>query len=231
MSAQAQVREKAASLESYAPSGWGRFGFWACIVIAVAVVIRRLYALSSPPRNAPRQLAALDTVFASHAALTLAHILPALAFVVVAPFVVSRPSARTPWAERLLFPLGGVVGLTAYAMSAHSVGGWVERAAVLLFNSVFLFSLFRAYSYMRHGDELQERRWMLRAIVILLGIATTRPVMGVFFATSRLTHLEPSQFFGWAFWIGFSINTLVVELWLRSRGLRVPVENFQSKLR
>jgi hypothetical protein len=84
---------------------------------------------------------------------------------------------------------------------------------------------------MRHGDELQERRWMLRAIVILLGIATTRPVMGVFFATSRLTHLEPSQFFGWAFWIGFSINTLVVELWLRSRGLRVPVENFQSKLR
>jgi hypothetical protein len=39
--------------------------------------------------------------------------------------------------------------------------------------------------------------------------------MGVFFATSRLTHLEPRQFFGWAFWIGFSINTLVVELWLR----------------
>jgi hypothetical protein len=55
--------------------------------------------------------------------------------------------------------------------------------------------------------------------------------MGVFFATSRLTHLEPRQFFGWAFWIGFSINTLVVELWLRSRRLKVPVENFQSKLR
>lgn len=231
MSAQAQVREKAASLESYVPSGWGGIGFWGCIVIAVAVVIRRLYALLSPPRNAPPQLAALDTVFASHVALTLAHILPALAFVVVAPFVVFRSSARRLWAERLLFPLGGVVGLTAYAMSAYSVGGWVERSAVLLFNTVFLFSLFRAYSYMRHGDELQERRWMLRAIVILLGIATTRPVMGVFFATSRLTHLEPSQFFGWAFWIGFSINTLLVELWLRSRGLRVPVENFQSKLR
>jgi hypothetical protein len=231
MSAQAQIREKAAPLESYAPSGWGRLGFWACIVIAVAVVIRRLYALASPPRNAPPQLAALDTVFASRAALTLAHILPALAFVVVAPFVVFRSSSRTVWAERLLFPLGGVVGLTAYAMSAYSVGGWVERSAVLLFNTLFLFSLFRSYNYMRHGDELQERRWMLRAIVVLLGIATTRPVMGVFFATSRLTHLEPSQFFGWAFWIGFSINTFVVELWLRSRGLRIPVENFQSKLR
>src|ERR1041385_288687 len=37
-----QVQEKAASLENYVPSGWGRFGFWACIVIAVAVVIGRL---------------------------------------------------------------------------------------------------------------------------------------------------------------------------------------------
>ena len=59
---------------------------------------------------------------------------------------------------------------------------------------------------------------MLRAIAILLGIATTRPVMGVFFATSGLTHLTPEQFFGMAFWIGFSINTLVMELWLRTQG-------------
>jgi hypothetical protein len=41
--------------------------------------------------------------------------------------------------------------------------------------------------------------------------------MGLFFATSRLTHLEPRQFFGIAFWIGFSINTIVVELWLHGR--------------
>ncbi|MGA8311144.1 MAG: hypothetical protein WB755_14015 [Terriglobales bacterium] len=65
---------------------------------------------------------------------------------------------------------------------------------------------------------------MIRAIVILLGIATTRPVMGIFFATSRLTHLQPSQFFGIAFWIGFSINTLLVEVWLRSRGRQSRAE-------
>jgi hypothetical protein len=61
----------------------------------------------------------------------------------------------------------------------------------------------------------------LRAIVVLLGIATTRPVMGVFFATSPLTHLTPHQFFGIAFWIGFSINTLAFELWIRSRNVQV----------
>jgi hypothetical protein len=41
-----------------------------------------------------------------------------------------------------------------------------------------------------------------------------------FFATSQLTHLEPRQFFGIAFWIGFSINTTAVELWLHSRERR-----------
>jgi Predicted membrane protein (DUF2306) len=198
---------------------WLRVGFWICIVISVGVVIRRVYAFMFPPRSAPPQLAALDALFASHMTLTLAHILPALAFVLVAPFVVFRKSTQTVWPERLLFPLGLIVGLTAYAMSVYSVGGWVERSAVLLFNTLFLFSLFRAYRFRSRGEDLQ-RRWLLRAIAILLGIATTRPVMGVFFATSRLTHLEPRQFFGWAFWIGFSINTLVIELWLRKE--RVP---------
>jgi hypothetical protein len=47
---------------------------------------------------------------------------------------------------------------------------------------------------------------MTRAVGILLGVATTRPVMEVFFATSSRTHLSPNQFFGIAFWIGFSIN-------------------------
>jgi hypothetical protein len=193
-----------------------RIGFWACTAIAIAVVVRRVFALVDPPRSAPPQLAALDTVFASHAGLTLAHILPALVFVLIAPLVIFRRPANSVWPERLIFPVGVVVGVTAYAMSIFPVGGWVERSAVLFFNSLFLFSLSRAWRYMRRGESQLERRWMLRAIVVLLGIATTRPVMGVFFATSQLTHLAPSQFFGIAFWIGFSINTLAIELWLRS---------------
>jgi hypothetical protein len=52
---------------------------------------------------------------------------------------------------------------------------------------------------------------------ILLGIATTRPFIGLFFATSARTHLGPNQFFGIAFCIGFCINTVVIELWLHSQ--------------
>lgn len=201
----------------HAAPRWLLVGFWSCIVIAAAVVIRRTVALAHPSQAAPPQLAALDQVFASHATLTLAHILPALAFVLMSPFFVFRRSAEMTWPDYVLFPLGGVVGITAYAMSVFSVGGWLERSAVLLFNTLFLFSLFRAYQYMRRGEPFAKRRWMIRAIAILLGIATTRPVMGIFFATSRLTHLAPNQFFGIAFWIGFSINTLLVEFWFRGK--------------
>ncbi len=161
-------------------------------------------------------MAGLDDAFASHAALTLAHIIPALLFVLIAPFAVFARFSRLEWPVRILFPLGAVVGITAFAMSAYSIGGWTERSAVLLFNSLFLYSLFRAFRYRQRGEAALQRRWLLRAVAILLGIATTRPVMGVFFATSAATHLVPSQFFGIAFWFGFSINVLVFELWLRS---------------
>jgi hypothetical protein len=206
---------------------WLLAGFWASIVIAVAVVVRRLVAIAHPPQTVPPQMAALDAVFASHAALTIAHIIPAMAFVLLTPFVFLRRTTAA-WAERLLFPLGAIVGLTAYAMSTYSIGGWIERSAVLFFNTLFLFALTRAYGYMRAGEHLLKRQWMTRAVGILFGIATTRPVMGVFFATSARTHLEPRQFFGIAFWIGFSINTIAVELWLRFRARQSKTERMAA---
>ncbi len=196
-----------------------KVGFWICIAIAVAVVIRRLAALSTPPSaGAPPQLAGLDAWFVHHAALTYIHILCALAFVLLLPLLFWHRTRGSVMLARAIFPLGAVVGLTAYAMSVYAVGGWIERAAVLCFNTLYLFALYRAFMFSRGGNRPQLQRWMLRAIAILLGIATTRPVMGVFFATSSRTHLTPQQFFGIAFWIGFSINTVVIELWLRSRG-------------
>lgn len=196
-----------------------RVGFWLSIAIAVAVVIRRLAALANPTASSAGPTAGLDLAFAHHSVLTVAHIVPALLYVLLAPVVIFRKRARPAWADSLFYALGAVVGLTAYAMSGYAIGGWIERSAVLVFNSIFLFSLWQAWHFKQLADEVRERRWLLRAVVVLLGIATTRPVMGVFFATSRLTHLEPHQFFGIAFWIGFSINVIVIEWWLRRKRL------------
>src|SRR5437660_10491726 len=111
MNMDAQAGKVAGSPQEQTPSLWLRTGFWACIVISVAVVVRRVIALAYPPHSAPPQLAALDAAFASHATLTLAHILPALLFVLVSPFVFFRASAVTLCPECLLFPRGRVVGV------------------------------------------------------------------------------------------------------------------------
>src|ERR1022692_4760265 len=125
---------------------WLRVGFWVCTLIAVAAVVRRISALAFPSSSGPPQLVELDRIFAFHAALTLAHILPALAFVLIAPFAVFRRFSRLTWPERWLFPLGAIVGITAYAMSVYSIG-------------------------------VLKSRWLIRAIAVLLGIATTQPAM------------------------------------------------------
>jgi hypothetical protein len=199
---------------------WLMIWLWVCVVIALAAAARRFIALLRP--SASSLMSGLDATFAARTSLTLAHIIPATAFVLLAPFVLFNTHEKR-WLDRTLSLLGVLVGITAYAMSVDAFGGWTERTAVLFFNSLFLFSLGRAFLYGRARAVIPMRRWLTRAVGILLGIATTRPVMGVFFATSRWTHLEPKQFFGVAFWIGFSINTIMIEMWLRTR-TRVPVK-------
>lgn len=195
---------------------WLKVGFWACVLIAVAAVVRRAVALLIPPSaNAPPQLAQLDAVFAARAALTWIHIGCALALVMLLPFLFWNRTRGSRALEQIFFLLGFVVAASAYAMSTHAVGGMVERSAVLFFNTLFVVCLARACFFWSRRDDVRKGRWILRAIAVLLGIATTRPVMGVFFATAPLTHLTPSQFFGVAFWIGFSFNTLAMEVWLR----------------
>lgn len=191
-----------------------RFGFWACIAIGVAVVVRRLLALGRPSTGAPPMMAGLDAWFRSHDALTYAHILTALAFLCVLPLIFWQRTRQSALLRAIYYGLGALVGITAYAMSVYSVGGWVERAAVLFFDTFFLAALGVSFQAWRTGSAAKERRWTLRSAAIVLGIATTRPVMGVFFATARLTHWTPRQFFGPAFWIGFAINVTVMEIWL-----------------
>jgi hypothetical protein len=198
---------------------WIRAGFWICIAIGVAAVVLRAVELSVPVRaGGPPGSAELNGNFQAHAALTWTHIVCALGYVLALPFSYWKRTQSSPWVTRLFFGLGFVVAATAYAMDRYAVGGWVERSAILFFNSLFLIELVRALVLRRRGETAGARRWSIRATAVLLGIGTTRPVVGVFFATSRLTHLTPHQFFGYAFWIGFSINAVAIELWLKGRG-------------
>lgn len=207
------------------------FGLIFLCFIAAAVAIRRMTALASPPRSAPPQFAGLDAAFAKKPVLTLIHIVPGLVFVILVPFQFSRSFRNRHLRAhrrmgRAVMILGVIIGLSALPVSLHPIGGALEASATLFFDGFFLLALTNAFLHIRRGEVALHREWVIRAMSIALGIATVRPIMGIFFATSSLTGLTPRDFFGIAFWIGFSLTYIAGELWIRYTRL-APVSDVQ----
>jgi hypothetical protein len=116
------------------------------------------------------------------------------------------------WSGRVFVAAGYILGVSALAMTSQmAIGGANEQAAILLFDFAFMFSLTKAVWHIRHRQIVQHREWMLRAFGIGLGVATTRPIVGAFFATRTLA---PQEFFGIAFWLGFSVTAIAAEIWI-----------------
>jgi hypothetical protein len=96
-----------------------------------------------------------------------------------------------------------------------------QAAATAIFGMFFLFALGRAFWMIRRREIALHREWMIRAFVTGLAVATIRPIIGVFFVTSRPTGLTPHEFFGTAFWIGFALQVMAAEVWIQAtRGSR-----------
>ena len=180
-----------------------------------------LHLLAPPasPSGLP-EAAALDGSFVRHSLLTMVHIVPGLLFVVLGPLQFVRTlRARRPrlhrWMGRVVVASGMIIGVTALVMSPQmAIGGANETAATMLFAILFLFALCRAFLAIRHGKVAMHREWMIRTFAIGLAVAFVRPIVGVFFATSRITHLTPHDFFGIAFWLGFTIQAIAAEIWI-----------------
>lgn len=92
-----------------------------------------------------------------------------------------------------------------------AIGGVNETAATSLFAILFLVALGKGFYHVRRREIALHREWMIRMFAIGLAIATVRPIVGMFFAFSNLS---PHDFFGIAFWLGFSIQFLVAEVWI-----------------
>ncbi|MGI8741139.1 MAG: DUF2306 domain-containing protein [Bryobacteraceae bacterium] len=195
---------------------WTATIFLACI--GLAVVIRRSIVLYTGPGTGYN--AELDIGFAQHPRLTLVHIIPGFFFMLLGPMqFVRRIRARMPavhrWIGRIFLSLGLVIGITAFGLGFQtSIGGVNETVATTLFALLFLFSLCKAYIHARRREFAPHREWMIRAFAIGLAVATIRPIIGVFFATSHLTGLTPHEFFGTGFWLGFTLQTIAAEVWI-----------------
>ena len=210
---------------------------WSVVVvlalIGVAVAVRRTttlvpvllngYTPPAPTSNAAAaQFAALDDIFARFPTLTLVHIIPGLLFMVLGPLQFSarlrvRHLRWHRWSGRVYLVSSLIIGVSALVMSLGmpAIGGLVQAMATTLFALLFLAALAKAYWAVRQRKIAQHREWMLRAFAIGLAVATIRPIIGLFFATSRLSGLTPEAFFGIAFWIGFVLHVIVAEAWIQ----------------
>src|SRR5579871_2232903 len=197
---------------------WFAVGF--LVLIGIAAVTRRSLVLLWPQRFAgggSNPAVALDTGFGRHAALTFVHILPGALFLGLAPLQFARGFRQRHlklhrWSGRVLVLCGLIIGASALVMSyTMNIGGPNETAATTLFAILFLYCLIRAYRHIRRKEVARHREWMIRAYGVGLGVATTRPIVGAFFAFRRLT---PHEFFGIAFWLGFTITFLAAEAWI-----------------
>ncbi|HEX5692002.1 MAG TPA: DUF2306 domain-containing protein, partial [Roseiflexaceae bacterium] len=161
-------------------------------------------------------------LFAHYPVLTLVHIIPGLLFMVLGPLQFSatlraRHRQWHRWSGRVYLLCSTIIGVSALTMSVGmpAIGGTIQAAATTLFAVLFLVALARAYYAIRHRKIAQHREWMIRAFAIGLAVATIRPIIGLFFATSRVSGLTPDVFFGVAFWLGFVLHALAAEIWIR----------------
>lgn len=191
-------------------------------LIGLAAATRRAVVLIHPTPtavaapNVPRNPAAqLDGGFLQHNLRTFAHIVPAAIYLLLLPLqFIRRIRTRYPhfhrWNGRVLVVLGIVVAISALALSrTNSIGGINEEAATTLYATLLLWFLVAGFRSARRRDFTTHRQWMLRAYGVTLGIATTRPIVGIFFATRKLS---PHEFFGTAFWLGFTLTLIAAEV-------------------
>lgn len=203
--------------------------------IGLAVATRRALVLlePGPPSTSARKnpAADLDAHFANHRALTLAHVVPAMLFMIVGPLqFVSGLRSKYPqvhrWSGRIFLSASAVVGITGLTMAfGKTIGGVDEKAAITLFGSFFLIALGKALWHALRREFAKHREWMIRGYAIGLAVATIRPIMGTFFAAAVIRgHApEPKEFFGTAFWIGFTLQTIAAEIWINyTRPIGVP---------
>lgn len=210
---------------------------WVAMAVLCAIgagaVIRRLVALGTAPLADASELARLDAHFAAKAGMTLLHLIPSLLFVLLVPLqFVSSLRRLHPrfhrWTGRVIVGLGVVIGISALLLSAHPTGGLAEATATIFFGCFFLFTLGKAWWHIRNRRVELHREWATRMVAIALGVATTRPIMGVFFATRSLTGLTPEQFFGPAMWLGFISTYLAGETWIRYTRSRIAQKHREA---
>jgi uncharacterized membrane protein YozB (DUF420 family) len=151
--------------------------------------------------------------------LAYAHIVPGLAFLLIAPFQLWRGFRNTHiHIHRRMGRIGVVAALISGLFGTIfgtllAFGGVAEALASAVFGFYFLVAVVVAYRAVRRKDIRTHRRWMIRAAALGLAVGTVRIWVGVL----SVVGLSLSEALGIAFWLGFGLHALAAEAWLAWR--------------
>lgn len=113
----------------------------------------------------------------------------------------------------MLVAAGLVSGIFALVFGLpHAFGGLWEAVATAIFGTWFMACLVTAFVFIRRGDVVRHRRWMIRAFAVSVGIGTIRIWIGLLV----LAGVDVNDSFAVAFWVAFLLHVAAGELWLRT---------------
>ncbi|MEQ1758904.1 MAG: DUF2306 domain-containing protein [Vicinamibacterales bacterium] len=187
-----------------------------CLLIMVGSTLGRIIVIDGGPPGVD----GFGIRYARHPLVTFLHIVPGILFLVLAPLqFVSRIRGSRPqvhrWLGRLLLVCGGLSGIGALLLGVRlpAFGGLTTQVATFVFGITFLVCLGSAYARIRQWQVEAHRAWMIRAFALGLAVATVRITTAVLTLAFALPYPVA---FGWSFWIGFSLNLALAELWIRT---------------
>jgi uncharacterized membrane protein len=201
-------------------AGWTAIALSAVILLVFGTL--RLRDMGQNPPGADE----FGVRYVQHPRVAILHIVPGLLFLSLAPlqFVPLIRRRRITVHRRLGWLLvasavtSGVFALIAgFRLPAY--GGATTQSAAVVFGAIFLFSVTKAVRHIRRREIAHHREWMIRAFALATGVATVRVVVGLLVVLGGYRFVEA---FGPSFWVGFSVNLLVAEAWIRKTRSRMP---------
>jgi len=203
--------------------GWGWIGFAVMVMLVFGGIRIAQTMAASPPTDA------FAVRYVEHPFVAFIHILPGLVFIVFAPlqFIKKIRRKRIGFHRRngwMLVPLAAVSGVYAIvaAFTLPAFGGAPTTAATVVFGMTFLYSLVRAVRHIRRREVALHREWMIRMFSLALAVATIRAVQGL---AQAFLGASLEETFGASFWIAFTLNLGIAEMWIRftrSRSRSIP---------
>ena len=201
------------------PTAWGVVFFLIAVVLVFAVIRVTIDSQNIATGVIPEE-GEFDRRYAQYPVLAYIHIIPGVVYLVLAPFQISRRFRNRHLdlhrkMGRFLVPTGILSGVFGVIFGFFfSFGGFAEASAAVVFGTWFVLALSLAYSYIRAGDTVRHRRWMIRAFAIGLGVGTIRIWVGLFQGFGLLDEVTS---FGVAFWLSWTLHVIAAEIWLWRR--------------